>query len=195
MVGKKGDADMDETSVDLFGEESNSSSRNELKAMEEVVKSGEISEEALQEEMLAAQKSEERQKEEQVKNSKAQAKMSETVKMNKLMKLLGKCKLYCSMLVKKMDEEESLERIKNEWTESRKKILEGNTAEPEKASKRGGRGTKRKAEEKEDASKRPKIEQRFFNGEPISEKQPLLLVGGIMRQYQLKGKGVSFWIS
>jgi len=91
--------------------------------------------------------------------------------------LLNTSKFYSEHLLAKLQtEDEKTKSVKSAQLSDRRSI-------EEKPTKKRGRAAK--AESK--PSKVAKVEARKFNGEDIPVDQPLLVSGGIMRDYQLEG--------
>ncbi len=142
-------------------------------------------------------------------------KMSEEERYSRLMDLLGKSKFYSEFLLKKMSDEDDAKRLKEQKFSDRKKMKEDEVRRQSGAGAQGDRkegakvrrGAGRRAQEQqsEEAKKRKRAEAeescspdakkakkkpellRTFNGEEIDDHQPLLLTGGVMRDYQIKG--------
>ena len=96
----------------------------------------------------------------------------------KLCELLKTSKFYSDYLVTKLTEQdEDTKNVKTKKLKDRRSVEEN----ANKGKRRGlGRNSK--------PQKKAKIEGRFFEGEPIPIEQPLLLSGGIMRDYQIEGE-------
>lgn len=103
----------------------------------------------------------------------------------KLCELLKTSKFYSDFLVKKLTEQdEASKNVKSEKLKDRRSVEEN-------SNKGKRKGLARNAK----PQKKAKIEGRYFDGEPIPVEQPLLLSGGIMRDYQIEGKGKTFQVS
>jgi len=135
--------------------------------------------------------------------------MSTKQRFERLQKLLGKSKFYTDFLLNKMQSHEAAMELKNQTKEARNKkraekedFLNKKTDcnivdESVKVGFKRGRGrlSKAKLEDLEDdeerVAKKARLEKtdadRKFEGKAIPERQPLLLTGGIMRNYQLDG--------
>lgn len=123
--------------------------------------------------------------------------MTSEERYQKLMDLLSKSSFYSKFLLEKMESQDDATKIKDKKTEDRKKLKEAQLKKEKKEnSKRNSRGSaKRKADDDDDdapltgsQSKRSKSHlSRKCNGEDIPDDQPLLLTGGIMRDYQIRG--------
>merc|ERR1712110_720172 len=95
----------------------------------------------------------------------------------KLCELLKTSKFYSDFLVKKLTEQdEASKNVKSEKLKDRRSVEEN-------SNKGKRKGLARNAK----PQKKAKIEGRYFDGEPIPVEQPLLLSGGIMRDYQIEG--------
>merc|ERR1719430_2695980 len=114
----------------------------------------------------------------------------------RLQKLLGKSKFYTDFLLKKMQSHEAAMELKNQTKEARtKKRAEKEIQENKIVTKERPTARKRKNveidDEAERAAKKARLEKvesdRKFEGKNIPDNQPLLLTGGIMRDYQLEG--------
>ena len=111
--------------------------------------------------------------------------MTREERYEKLCELLKTSKFYSDFLVKKLTEQdEASKNVKSEKLKDRRSVEEN-------SNKGKRKGLARNAK----PQKKAKIEGRYFDGEPIPVEQPLLLSGGIMRDYQIEGKGKTFQVS
>lgn len=155
---------------------------------------GMISEEALKEEEAAREKN---IKKEAANKPEPEPEISKKERYSMLLDLLEKSKFFVDYLKKKMQDEAETDKKRKETREKRaqKGLKKGNSEEAKEEVPSATKGKrKRKADEIEDQThedvKNKKIKTegaRFFEGQPISSRQPLLLSGGIMRTYQLEG--------
>jgi len=181
------------------------------------VKSGLISAEALNEEQRIKLEADRMEKDEKVKRQQLAQKeetqkISQSQRFERLKGLLGKSKFYSDFLLQKMQSTESAMMLKEDKKAARAKKREEedkkntpskakDTPEPKKKGRPGRKSSvdqesnelKRKAEEDERNAKRAKLDEdkkdmeRTWNGKKIPDGQPLLLTGGILRQYQMDG--------
>jgi len=161
---------------------------------EDPLANGMISEEALKEEEAAREKN---IKNEAANKPKPEPEISKKARYSMLLDLLEKSKFFVDYLKKKMEDEAETDKKRKEAREKRaqkgsKKDNSEGTKEEVPSATKGKR--KRKADEIEDQThedvknKKIKTESaRFYEGQPISSRQPLLLSGGVMRTYQLEG--------
>jgi len=172
---------------------------------------------ANEEERFAAETKRREMQEEAIrKQEEAKEDISMTDRYEKLKNLLGKSKFYTDFLLKKMEGHEAAIKLKKDNSEARaKKRAEkeaqktpevrrtGRNAEEAKevetkkgrGGKAGGKNAKKRkigeeegGDEKE--NKKAKVEKdtaRTFEGRDVPYNQPLLLTGGIMRDYQMEG--------
>merc|ERR1719318_607333 len=147
------------------------------------------------------------ERQEEVKRKQELAKEAEELSVqqryDRLQKLLGKSKFYTDFLLNKMKGHEAAMELKKQTNEARAKRRAGRNKEQEEvvekpSAKRGRRskadgepaGKKMKTdvvEDQEDVKKNRLEKDRKFEGREIPSNQPLLLTGGIMRDYQLEG--------
>jgi len=203
----KAEQDDDDEGADIFsqdakdGEEEEEEAEDESKvkaALQTGLLGAGIAEEerrmAAETRRLAAQE-EARAKQELVKEAEE---MSKQQRFDRLKKLLSKSKFYTDFLLQKMQGHEAAMELKIAAKEKRaKKRAEKEKEEAAPAGKKAkGRPGKRKEEDLEDdeeerKAKRARVEKgegdRKFEGKAIPDNQPLLLTGGIMRNYQLEG--------
>ena len=96
-------------------------------------------------------------------------------RFKKLCNLLEKSTFYSDYLREKISkEDETTKKLKEKQLSKRKKKRQ---LDEEEAADTGAPSAK----------KRKKQAGRTFDGEEINENQPLLLTGGVMREYQIKG--------
>ncbi|XP_040577112.1 lymphoid-specific helicase [Lepeophtheirus salmonis] len=98
--------------------------------------------------------------------------ISEEERFDKLMDLLGKSKFYADHLKNKLREDNS-KKLKEEMLKNRKSTVLQSL----------NNSKKRKFVDEDTAPKK----HRLFEGKEIPDDQPLLVKGGIMRDYQIKG--------
>jgi len=172
-------------------------------------------EERIKAETLRMERQEEVKKKQEL--AKIAEELSVAQRYEKLQKLLGKSQFYTDFLLKKMKGHEAAMELKKQTNEMRaKKRAEKDDAAAMDEKRRTGRneekeevstktGVKRcrkskggdqpdskkmKAEvveDQEDVKKNRNEKDRKFEGKEIPSNQPLLLTGGIMRDYQLEG--------
>jgi len=156
---------------------------------------GVLSAEAIKEEELAEQKNAEEAKIARKKESEQEKMISKQERRAMLQDLLKKSEFFTDYLKKKMQDDLEADRIRREKREQKiKKAQEEGRVLEEKAAKTP-KGRKRKIVEQQSVdspsgSKKMKTDipaERFFNGQKISDRQPILLSGGVMRSYQLDG--------
>ncbi|TRY63163.1 hypothetical protein TCAL_10825 [Tigriopus californicus] len=120
--------------------------------------------------------------------------LSREDRYKKLMDLLGRSTFYSQFLLKKMQDEDEASKLKEQKLAERKKLkmklVKETKAKPNRGRKRKQDAEKHEAKEvKEDGhpveSNGPAA--RAYQGEDIPDEQPLLLTGGVMRDYQVKG--------
>lgn len=103
----------------------------------------------------------------------------------KLCDLLSKSKFYSNFLLEKMEkEDEESKKLKNKNLAGRKTKKD---TEEEQAVNKPSKRARTKTAEEVSAKKKKYDHVRSYEGQEISDEQPLLLSGGIMRDYQLKG--------
>ena len=196
--------DEDGEGADIFtSAEEDSEDQEDVKA---AVMTGFLTENVKKEEQRMKEETERMERQEEAKRKqelmKEQEMLSTQQRFERLQTLLGKSKFYSDFLLSKMRSHEAAMNLKQEVLEKRQK----KRAETEEdKSKKGGK-RRRGRSGAGPASKRTKLEeevpvttgqdevnkirsehQRQFEGREIPVNQPLLLTGGIMRNYQLEG--------
>lgn len=206
------DADMEE-GADVFcqpgqdeEEEDDAEDKEKIKA---ALQTGLLGKEIADEEARMAAETQRMVAQEQARNKQDMLKEAEEIstkqRFERLQTLLGKSKFYTDFLLKKMQGHEAAMELKKQTNEVRaKKRAERESMEIKKVEKvetkktgrgRSGGANKRKNaevdDEEERTAKKARLEKvegdRKFEGMTIPPNQPLLLTGGIMRNYQLEG--------
>lgn len=183
---------------------------NDAAAVKAALESGLLSKDIAEEEARVAAKLEQKEKKWNWANRGEEDNISPQERYQRLATLLNQSKFYTDFLLKKMAEQEKAASLKAAKNKERAHRRESAVKQEEKenkadnkaktASPRGGRGRqpaksqpaqplKRPAsEEDERPEKKAKLhDSRSFGGRAIPSNQPLLLSGGIMRDYQLAG--------
>ena len=107
--------------------------------------------------------------------------LTEQERYSRLMELLGKSKIYSDYLMNKFEQGDEASALAKKQANERKSLKQkANSA----ANKRG----RTKSNDSEPKSKKLKPDlKRTFQDQEISDDQPLLLSGAVMRDYQIQG--------
>jgi len=206
VVKTEKDDEEENQGVDMFNESADAEALDDKAGVSAAIMSGLLSADVKDEEERIAAETKRMELQEEAKRKQEMAKeaaeLSVQERYKRLQKLLGKSKFYSDFLLNKMKGHEAAMKLKEETNAARaKKRAEKEDGKQDTVKANNKRGRKSKGED-EPASKKRKADvvedqeeikknriekDRKFEGREIPSNQPLLLTGGIMRDYQLEG--------